>query len=145
MKFIRVVLASVVLLQFSCRREEPVSGTTTVSDTGTTIAVTETPATDTAAAPLTQGPVGVTLAEYRIEMPDTLAAGSLTFEVTNSGARRHNFEIEGAGIEQKLERDLESGETATLQIDLVPGTYRVYCPVGDHAEEHGMSRQLTVR
>lgn len=73
----------------------------------------------------------------------TLPVGPTVFEVTNNGTFEHNFEIEGQGIEQVLEQDLESGEARTLEADLQPGEYRIYCPVGNHAER-GMELTLIV-
>lgn len=87
--------------------------------------------------------VEVTLTEYEIGMPETLPAGPTTFNVSNTGTMEHNIEIEGQGIEDALENNLKAGESATLQVDLQPGEYRVYCPVGNHAEE-GMDMTLTV-
>jgi uncharacterized cupredoxin-like copper-binding protein len=71
----------------------------------------------------------VGLTEYQIEMPTSLSAGSQTFRVTNNGTTEHNFEVEGQGIEEAFETNLSPGETQTMQLDLAPGTYEVYCPV----------------
>ncbi len=87
--------------------------------------------------------VEVTLIDGEIQMLETLPAGMTTFVITNSGDAVHNFEIEGDGIEEVLEDDLEPGESALMEVDLEPGTYEVYCPVADHAEE-GMRMTLTV-
>jgi uncharacterized cupredoxin-like copper-binding protein len=85
----------------------------------------------------------VGLTEYQIEMPTSLSAGAQVFRVTNNGASEHNFEVEGQGIEEQFESNLSPGETRTIQLDLAPGTYEVYCPVGNHREQ-GMEMQLTV-
>jgi uncharacterized cupredoxin-like copper-binding protein len=85
----------------------------------------------------------VGLIEYEIMMPTSLSAGSQAFRVTNNGTMGHNFEVEGQGIEEAFETDLSAGETQTMQLDLAPGTYEVYCPVGNHREQ-GMEIQLTV-
>jgi uncharacterized cupredoxin-like copper-binding protein len=87
--------------------------------------------------------VQVSLTEFAIDMPDTLPAGPTTFEVTNDGTVEHNFEVEGEGIEEEFEANLQPGETMTLEIDLQPGAYNVYCPVGDHHDQ-GMHVELTV-
>jgi uncharacterized cupredoxin-like copper-binding protein len=88
--------------------------------------------------------VNVTLSEYKIDMPSTVAAGPTNFVVKNTGTAAHNFEIEGNGKEEKFPTDLMGGEIRTLHIDLLPGTYQVYCPVRDH-KDHGMKMQLTVK
>ena len=87
--------------------------------------------------------VEVQLEEYTINMPATINAGQTSFEVTNVGTEEHSFRIEGQGIEAELERHLQPGETLTLDVNLTPGSYLVFCPVNDHAEE-GMQLNLTV-
>ncbi len=140
-----VLFPAALMLLLSCQRVQHADETSTVADTGTTMKVT---ATDT--APETVGivppaPVKVTLADFTIGMPDSILVGRTTLEVTNSGKRKHSLVVEGNGTEQKLEKDLEPGQTATLDVDLRPGTYRVYCPVGDHDKKRGMTRPLIVR
>ncbi len=90
-----------------------------------------------------KGVVEVKLTEYKIEMPTALSAGLTTFKVTNTGSDVHSFEVEGNGIEKELEPKLEAGETRTLQVELKPGTYKVYCPVDGH-KIIGMSLNLKV-
>lgn len=87
--------------------------------------------------------VQVSLTEFAIDMPDTLPAGPTTFEVTNNGSTEHNFEVEGEGVEEEFEANLQPGETMTMEIDLQAGAYDVYCPVGDHHDQ-GMHVDLTV-
>ena len=98
------------------------------------------------AAPVQQAsgnPVPVSLVEFEIRMSKALPAGPTTFTVTNNGTHEHNFEIEGQGIEQVFPANLQPGETNTLQIDLKPGAYTVYCPVDGHRGQ-GMELTLTV-
>jgi hypothetical protein len=87
--------------------------------------------------------VQVSLVDGAIEMPNGLPAGPTTFKVTNNGSMAHNFEIEGQDIEQVFEANLQPGASNTMQVELVPGEYRVYCPVADHAAQ-GMELTLTV-
>jgi plastocyanin len=104
----------------------------------------QSPATETPSPAARQrSPVKVELTEMSIAMPSSLPAGKTVFQVTNVGEIIHNFEIEGQGIEKEFEENLKPGETKTLEVDLKPGTYRVYCPVGSHAEQ-GMSMELKV-
>jgi uncharacterized cupredoxin-like copper-binding protein len=101
-----------------------------------------------AIAPDTEGEnvVEVELVSYDIHMPQTLESGSITFHVVNnSDDDEHSIEIEGNGVEVELEPHLQPGEDGTLTVELAPGTYRVYCPVDDHAEEHGMEIEITVK
>lgn len=165
-----ILLIAILPILAACERTETTAtdtGTVTVVDTApvplnTTMAdaigtaatgtagpgtATRATATNTAggtAAGAADRNVHVTLAEYRIEMPDTLPPGPVTFHVVNSGRQEHNFEIEGQGIEKKLDSNLQAGETGTLNVDLQRGPYKIYCPVGDH-EQRGMTRQLTVQ
>jgi len=101
----------------------------------------ETAATATNSA---KGLVEVKLTEYKIEMPILIGTGATTFNVTNTGNETHGFEIEGNGIEKALKPRLKKGENGSLQVDLKPGTYKVYCPVIGH-KWHGMSLDLTVK
>jgi glucose/arabinose dehydrogenase/uncharacterized cupredoxin-like copper-binding protein len=87
--------------------------------------------------------VQVSLVDGAIEMPDTIQAGLISFEVTNNGTIDHNFEVEGEGIEEEFEANLAPGESGTLEFELPAGEYRVYCPVADHAQQ-GMELTLTV-
>jgi len=91
-----------------------------------------------------KGMVIVKLTEYKIEMPPSVPAGATTFTVSNAGKETHSFEVEGNSIEQEIKPALKVGETKTLQVNLKPGTYKVYCPVDGH-KMLGMSRDLTVQ
>ena len=85
----------------------------------------------------------VHLIEYAIHMPATLNAGKVAFNVENGGKEDHAFEIEGNGIEGKTQT-LKRGNSESLEVELRPGTYTVYCPVKDHAKR-GMKTTITVR
>jgi uncharacterized cupredoxin-like copper-binding protein len=91
-----------------------------------------------------KGSVEVKVTEYKIEMPASVDAGATTFRVTNTGEKTHGFEIEGNGIEKALEPRLKKGESGSLQVDLKPGTYKVYCPAHGH-KMRGMSLDLAVQ
>lgn len=70
-----------------------------------------------------------------------MPTGATTFEVTNAGSHEHSFGITGPAGDMLLEEPLKPGETATLDMNLEEGTYRVYCPVD---ERHGKSMQLAL-
>ncbi len=64
--------------------------------------------------------------------------------VENAGSIPHQLEIEGNGIEQRTEL-IQPGSSATLRLNLRPGSYEVYCPVGDDSHKKlGMETHLTV-
>ena len=88
--------------------------------------------------------VAVDLTEYSINMPDTLKPGKQQLQITNHGEQQHSFTIEGGSVHQTLPSNLTRGDTATLDVDLAPGTYQVYCPVDNHKGK-GMTRTITVR
>jgi uncharacterized cupredoxin-like copper-binding protein len=113
---------------------------------GSIVSSQEPGGTKTAAAvpDTAQGSVEVKLTEYKIEMPASVGAGVTTFKVTNAGEETHGFEIEGNGTEKALKPRLKKGESSSLQVDLKPGTYKVYCPVHGH-KTRGMSLDLTVK
>ncbi len=72
----------------------------------------------------------------------TLVAGSYTIVAVNVGEKRHNLIIDGNGV-YKQSREVGSGGRDSFTIDLAPGTYRIYCDIGDHLAR-GMRGTLTV-
>jgi plastocyanin len=112
-------------------------------DEPTGAATTET--TEEAGAPAGGGGETITISEteFALDPSDpTAAAGPVTIEVVNDGAIVHNLEVEGNGVEEVTD-DLESGQSDTLDLDLEPGTYTIYCNIGDH-QAQGMDGTLTV-
>jgi len=89
--------------------------------------------------------VNVRLAEWKVELSQqNIAAGPVTFLVTNSGQIPHAIEVEGEGIEKEIET-IQPGATGSLTLTLKPGRYEVYCPVGEGSHKKlGMEAHLTV-
>jgi len=101
----------------------------------------ETPAAADAAPEL----VDVTLTNFAIDMPTELAAGPIRFSIVNNGAAPHNLVIEGDDLRKTLANNLQPGQAGSLNADLPPGTYVVYCPVGEGAHRaNGMELELTI-
>jgi uncharacterized cupredoxin-like copper-binding protein len=73
----------------------------------------------------------------------TVKAGKVRFVVKNEGTVDHGFEVEGPGLEEEID-PFPPGRTRTLELDLAPGTYEVYCQVPGH-EELGMKGELIVK
>ena len=85
--------------------------------------------------------VQVNVTDQELQMPETLPTGPTTFQITNAGNHEHSFGIVGPAGDETLDKTLKPGETATLDINLDAGTYRVYCPVD---ESHGKPLQLAL-
>jgi uncharacterized cupredoxin-like copper-binding protein len=101
---------------------------------------------DTGSAPAESsgGGTKVSLTEFKITPKDgTAKAGKATFDVSNDGQVPHALEIEGKGVEEETDV-LQGGDKATLEVDLKPGEYEWYCPVGNHRQQ-GMEGKLTVK
>lgn len=89
--------------------------------------------------------VTATLSEWKVELSEhSIAPGAVTFTITNAGSIPHAFEVEGEGIEQET-NVIQPGAHATLTLTLKPGTYDVYCPVGEDSHKKlGMDTRLMV-
>jgi plastocyanin len=101
-----------------------------------------------AATPAPRGnpvPVNVKLSEWTVQLSEaTVPAGQVTFTVTNGGSIPHALEVEGQGTEQQTPL-IQAGASATLTLSLKPGTYEVYCPVGEDSHKKlGMETHLKV-
>ena len=89
--------------------------------------------------------VTATLTEWKIALAkDTVAAGPVTFRVSNAGSMNHGFYVHGPGVD-KGTRELAKGESATLTVTLKAGTYEIYCPLSDGSHKMaGMTKTLVV-
>jgi uncharacterized cupredoxin-like copper-binding protein len=131
--FVGMMSAVIVLARESSEAEA--KGNETTTEAATTTATT----TTTSAA--TSVPVSET--EFKIALPKTtLAAGSYSFEVKNDGKIDHDLVIEGNGVNAKTPT-IAPGKSATLNVDLKPGAYDVYCSIPGH-KQAGMDVKLTV-
>lgn len=77
-------------------------------------------------------PTNVTLGE----------AGNYVLVGQNIGNATHALAIEGNDIQTET-GEIEPGQSAELEVYLESGTYKIYCPVGDH-EEQGMVGTITI-
>ncbi len=87
--------------------------------------------------------VHVGLKDFHLD-PDELTAkaGPVTFVLNNGGRYTHDFRVEGNGIDEKAPK-VGRGREREWQITLPPGTYRISCPISNHADR-GMTGTLTV-
>ena len=107
-------------------------------------APTATTPTPTATTPAEgRAPVAISATEFKFTPSNVDAkAGRVTFRLRNDGGAPHALEIEGQGVEEET-KTINGGETDELTVDLKPGTYEMYCPVGNH-RQMGMEGELTV-
>ena len=89
--------------------------------------------------------VNVKLSEWNVVLSQaSVAAGPVTFVITNAGSIPHGFEVEGQGIEKEIET-IQPGASDTLTLTLKTGSYDVYCPVGEDSHKKlGMDTHLKV-
>src|SRR4051812_40533244 len=81
--------------------------------------------------PETPRVISAKLSEWKVELSQpTVAAGAVKFTIANAGSIPHGFEVEGQGVEKET-AVIPPGATATLSLTLKPGSYEVYCPVGN--------------
>lgn len=88
--------------------------------------------------------VEVVLDEFSIALPDEVMAGTVAFQVQNAGDMEHTFGVfsPGFGRGSELAAALDPGGSAVFTVELQPGTYTVYCPIGGH---RGQGMEATVR
>jgi plastocyanin len=135
---IALALAGAIFAGCGDDEEEP-------AESGSTPAATE-EATETPAA----SGGGETLAfsapedgSLKFDQGDVTAkAGKITVTFNNPSSVPHAVEIEGNGVEEETET-VTASEAPPIEVDLKPGTYTYYCPVGNH-EAAGMKGTLTV-
>ena len=88
--------------------------------------------------------IKLTETEFAIEPAEVQVdeEGIVEFEVDNAGSVAHALEVEGGSVEQET-AEIAPGESASLKVRLPEGTYELYCPIGNHADQ-GMTGELTV-
>lgn len=124
------------------------------------------PSVSSSEAPPTapDGTIGVSLVEWAIETDPEIAAGTVTFSVTNGGdfphhlaiARGNSYEelpqIGGGAIDEDALGDdflgrtdnLQSGEVATIDFDLEPGNYVLFCNIAATVSHAAQGQVLSV-
>jgi plastocyanin len=93
-----------------------------------------------------QATTTVVMREFSFTPSDmVVSAGTSRWTLQNAGQFPHNVHIEGNGVSMNVKSDgpVPAGETFTATINLQPGRYDVWCPVGNH-RERGMVGELTV-
>lgn len=72
----------------------------------------------------------------------TAKAGEVTIDFSNPSQVPHGVVVEG--VDGGTTETVTGADAKPITVDLKPGTYTFYCPVGDHREE-GMEGKLVVR
>jgi plastocyanin len=88
--------------------------------------------------------IEVSLVDYALDVDDPRVrrAGVIAFIATNDGLVRHALAVDGPSGTVRTP-SLPPGERATITVRLPPGTYKWYCPIGDH-ERRGMVGRVRV-
>jgi hypothetical protein len=83
--------------------------------------------------------------EYALnaEPRDGLIPARHTFVVHNDGEETHAVAISGPGVDEQTQLIPGSEGPVELAVNLLPGTYELWCPVGDH-RDRGMRTLLLV-
>jgi plastocyanin len=90
------------------------------------------------------GEVLVTETDYALTLPEgDLPPGQTAFVVDNVGSSPHDLAISGPGLEMEVSDTVRPGETTQLSVELEPGTYTLWCTVGNH-RALGMEAELVV-
>jgi uncharacterized cupredoxin-like copper-binding protein len=115
------------------------------NDNSTSNAATQASTTGGAAATGAGGTVSLTATDFKFNPSDpTVSSGDVTFNEKNDGQVTHSLEIENVnGQDKELEGTVSPGQSGTLKVNLPPGKYEFYCPVGNH-KQMGMEGEITV-
>src|SRR3954463_7403718 len=116
------------------------------NDNSSSNAATQASTTGGAAATGAGGTVNLTATDFKFSPSDpTVKSGEVTFNEKNDGQVTHSLEIENVnGQDKELEGDVSPGSDGTLKVNLPPGKYEFYCPVGNH-KQMGMEGEITVK
>lgn len=107
---------------------------------------TGSPAATAAPPPAAAGStITATETEFAIALSSRdVAAGTYTLAIKDAGTATHALTIKGPGGVDQTSSTLRGAQATTLTVTLQPGTYEIYCPVGNHRAV-GMATTLTVR
>jgi hypothetical protein len=88
--------------------------------------------------------IDVVLHESHLEIwPALVAVGRVGIELTNHGHLEHGVRIVGPGVDEQTDEFLGPEQHRRIWLRLGPGSYRIFCPDGDHATQ-GMWGRLEV-
>jgi hypothetical protein len=88
--------------------------------------------------------VSVTMTDTSIDVsPSLVGRGKIGLDIRNDGQLEHAYRLVGPGADEGSDEFLTTGQHRLVSVKLEPGTFRLYCPDGDHAAR-GMSARLVV-
>ena len=100
--------------------------------------------TSTHSAAATGKQVDVTETEFAITLPQTtFKPGTYTFVIKDAGHATHALEVDGPGVKDRSSAPVSGGQSTQLTVTLQKGSYRIYCPIANHAAL-GMDTRITV-
>jgi plastocyanin len=91
-------------------------------------------------------PVEVSATEYDFEPASIVVekpSGPVKIDLTNDGAVAHDLHVRDGGEDLGGTPIFGPGQTKSASVELDPGSYEIYCSVGDH-EALGMKGTLEV-
>jgi plastocyanin len=89
--------------------------------------------------------VNVQLSEWKVRPSrDTVRAGRVTLQVSNTGSMSHSLWVLGDGVD-KGTQTIATKQIASLTVVLKPGTYELFCPMSEESHKKaGMTKMLVV-
>jgi uncharacterized cupredoxin-like copper-binding protein len=126
--------------------EESATSPGQAEETTTTTPASAEPTSATSPAPAVTGTrVTAELTEFSIGLSQqTFAPGPYEFVAEEQGQLPHALSIEGPGVDSASTSVIDpGGDSQTLNLTLQPGTYELWCPVGNHRAQ-GMETTITV-
>jgi uncharacterized cupredoxin-like copper-binding protein len=140
-RFLLIATLALLLAAAGCGDEGEVerAGTSTGGQTGGQTATQGGTATGEAREVVQVEETDFAIEPKDVDVPEE---GVIQFDVDNAGQVDHAFEVEGNGVHQET-KNIAPGERDTLKVELAPGTYTTYCPIGDH-RERGMEGKVVV-
>jgi uncharacterized cupredoxin-like copper-binding protein len=88
--------------------------------------------------------VHVELRDRRIDVsPHMVGRGKVVLQIENDGELEHGLRVVGPGTDDQSDEFLVPGQHRTVTMKLGEGTFRIFCPDGNHADL-GMWAQLVV-
>lgn len=91
--------------------------------------------------------VEVVMKDFSFDMPTSVTAGKVLFQVENSGSQEHEFVIYQGTKELAAVHGVAAGKSGQLAVVLPAGRYTAKCLVGSGAARHdnlGMVQNFTV-